>query len=170
MLTFDTYDGIRQHFRTIERHESRIYSFDGHRQSGKSWVSKRLAQDLNLPRIGTDDYRIKALEGRPYVDQLSFPDLTADIAKHASAGPVLIEGICIGWTLKRIDGLLAVPVTRIYCKRLTQAGLWADDTENYLDSNGMAEAGLGAFDTEVVNYHLETSPDLNAEITYSRLE
>lgn len=113
--------------------------------------------------VSTDTYRRPGTEGRPYIDQLSLQDLAADIAEHAAAGLVLVEGICIGWTL---DLIHCAAHTRAYCKRMTQTGLWADDLENFLDAKGAPEPGLSQFDTEVVTYHLKTRPDLSAHVIY----
>src|SRR2546425_13003108 len=119
--------------------------------------------DLAIPRVSTDLYRDPDREGLPYVDQLSLDKLAVDIAASAKNGLVLIEGICIGWTLARLE---LVADTRIYCKRMTQSRLWANDLENHV-VEGVPKSDLSAFDREVVIYHLETMPDHNATVIYS---
>jgi len=157
------YNDLREFIGRIPRGlELHICSIDGHRGSRKSWVATRLAKDLGLPCISTDAYRIRKREGLPYVDQLSVEALAAEVARYNGSTLILLEGICIGWTLQRMH---LTASTRVYCKRMTQAGLWADDLENYV-TDGTPDSGLSPFDTEVVVYHLETWPDLNANVIY----
>lgn len=164
VLTLNDYNELRRHVNSIERRSpATICSFDGYRLSGKTFLAKRLSDDLALERISTDDYRDPHREGHPYVDQLSLDELAADIARSAKNGLVLVEGICIGWTLVRLR--LAAD-TRVYSKRLTETGLWADDVENYV-VDGVPKPDLSAFDREIVVYHLETRPNHNATVVYS---
>jgi hypothetical protein len=164
VVTVNDYDDVHRHVASIGRRPGlTICSVDGYRLSGKTFLVKRLAEDLSLSRFSTDEYREPDREGRSYVDQLSLEDLAADVEAAGKNGPVLVEGICIGWTLLRLKFAAEI---RVYCKRMTQTGLWADDLQNYV-ANGMPQPHLSPFDREVVVYHLQTSPDDNATLVYS---
>jgi hypothetical protein len=163
MRQIDSYDTLREHVQMLKGHAGdRIASIDGYRQSGKTTLAKRLTDDLNGTCISTDTYRRDELVGRPYVEQLALDDLKGDIVRAHGQGVVLVEGICVSetLTLAGID-----PVMRIYCKRMTQSGLWADDLPNYV-IDGHVCPDLSPFDTEVARYHVANRPDANADVVF----
>jgi len=91
--------------------------------------------------------------------------LAEEIAR-AGRGLVLLEGICVGWTLERLQLRAPHRIYRIYCKRMTQAGLWADETTNYA-TDGVVDSSLSPFDQQVVDYHLKVQPDAKATMVYA---
>ena len=161
MVLFTEYPDLHDHIASLRASGgSIICSIDGHRQSGKTSLADRLALHLQAKAIHTDGFRIPRREGQPYVDQLSLEELAGEFGTE---GLILVEGICVGWTMKRLK--LSVP-HRLYCKRMTDAGLWADDTLNFL-VDGVPDSGLSPFDQEVVRYHLESEPDAHATVVYA---
>lgn len=73
---------------------------DGHDGVGKSVLARHLAWDLNLPAIETDMFIIRDVEPPAY----RYDDLSRLItAWHALDRPVIMEGVFLLDTLKKID-------------------------------------------------------------------
>lgn len=138
-----------------------IVTIDGHPGSGKSTLASALMETLGCGVLGTDTYVQKERDGERYVDLLDGKQLQSDFeslcVRHST---VLVEGVCIQDTLERLGQSADLLV---YCKRITQAGLWADDPtfdrhpERSRDSPGW-------LDSVVYQYHLRVCPHGRADV------
>jgi len=143
-----------------------VVAVEGHSTSGKSYLSKNLAKHLGASVISTDLYAREGSQAPSYVDRMALDRLSLDLTRFARAGGVIIEGICLRDTLR---ALALVPRPFIYVKRISPAGLWADDLENYLE-HGQPASGLSWTDSQSVAYHLRESPQDRADFIYARTE
>jgi hypothetical protein len=142
-----------------------IVAVEGHSTSGKTTLSRRLAGFLEARLVSTDDFAIDGCRAARYVDCLDFTRLSQALDAARNANPILIlEGICLRDTLSRAG---IVPTLYVYVKRMTQAGLWADDLANYV-KEGAPVPDLSRTDRWSVEYHLHSDPLGNATIVFVR--
>jgi hypothetical protein len=143
-----------------------IIAVEGHSTSGKSYLSEDLAKRVGATAVSTDLYAREGSTADAYVDRMDLDRLHRDLNQFRQAGAVIIEGICLRDTL---HGLAIVPRLFVYVKRITTAGLWADDLENYLE-HGRPASWLSWTDQQSVAYHLRERPEERADFVYERTE
>jgi hypothetical protein len=145
-----------------------IIGIEGHSTSGKTTLATDLALACGGERISTDMYVDRQSDALAYSDRIFSEKLLTDLARlRREKTVVFIEGICLRDTL-RLVGI--APESFIYCKRITQAGLWADDPLNYVDAHGRPQSTLSTVDGMSVEYHLRVFPLEKADIVYLRQE
>lgn len=145
-----------------------VIGIEGHSTSGKTTLATDLALACTGERISTDMYVDRGSSANAYADRVLYEKLNADLARLRLENTLIfIEGICLRDTLRRIA---LSPQTFVYCKRMTQAGLWADDPLNYVDEHGLPQSTLSTVDGMSVEYHLRVCPLEKADIVYLRQE
>ena len=145
-----------------------LVEIDGHSTSGKTHLSEILADLDQSVALGTDAYADPSRRSGNYPDRLDLKKLAADLANLTKARPrTYIEGICLRDTLARLRLTASLFV---YCKRISQAGLWPDDPENYLTSDGQPSNDLSWVDRQSVEYHLRAHPLEHADFVFLRQE
>src|SRR2546426_5365243 len=138
------------------------------------WSSDVCSSDLNAladacggASIGTDGFVDKDRNADTYVDHIVLDKLAAALNQLRREHPVVfVEGICLRDTLRSLN---VTPQAFVYCKRISQAGLWADDLENYLEK-GSLRSDLSWVDQQSVVYHARARPLENADLVYARHE
>ena len=144
-----------------------LIAIEGHSTAGKTFLSKALAAASGGVPIGTDSYVDKNRKADTYLDHIMLEKLAFALNHlRQSNRIVFIEGICLRDTLKSLN---IAPQAFVYCQRITQAGLWADNPQNYLE-NGSPRSDLSWVDQQSVAYHLRARPLENADIVYARHE
>lgn len=147
--------------------DATVIAIEGHSTTGKTTLSRDLAERLNGVSLSTDAYARPESTAGSYVERIQHERLRADLDQLiANRSLVVVEGIALRDTLRRIS---AAPHVFIYVKRITPAGLWADDLENYLQ-DGRPAAWLSWTDRQSVEYHIRESPHERADIVYVRAE
>jgi len=142
-----------------------LIAIEGHPTAGKTVLSKALAAACSGAPIGTDGYVDKGRNTQTYVGHLMLDKLAAVLNQLRRKHPVVfIEGICLRDTLGSLN---IAPQAFVYCKHITQAGLWADDPQNYLEK-GSPRSDLSWVDQQSVAYHLRARPLENADLVYAR--
>jgi len=125
------------------------------RRPGRPILSRNLGARLGITAIETDAFALSESEAPTYVGGIDTAKLGAEIAGATAARlHVIVEGICLRDTLAKAAVTAKVFV---YVKRITAAGLWADDPENELDGNWT--------DRQSIDYHARfaaraSGPDL----------
>ena len=141
-----------------------LVGVEGHSTAGKSTLATDLGHRLDGRVFSTDGYVEATREVETYVEMLRLDELARDLAA-APDSFVVVEGICLRPTLR------ATPCGRarlfVYCKRITQAGLWADELENYFE-DGNPASWLSWVDRQSVIYHTEERPDEKADVVFLR--
>ncbi|HWL40180.1 MAG TPA: hypothetical protein VNO75_08060 [Gemmatimonadaceae bacterium] len=118
----------------LAKEPSGVVAIEGHSTSGKSYLSADLAERLGAVVVGTDSYVRDGSDAPTYLEAIDVRRIGSDVDRHVDAGQrVIIEGICLRDTLRE---LAMTPSLFIYVKRMTPAGLWTDDLENYLARTG----------------------------------
>ena len=141
-----------------------LIGVEGHSTSGKTTLSKTLADQLGGTVVSTDDYVDSGSNHDSYPRRIRLGELRKDLAHVRSLQPVVFfEGICLRRTLELIS---LVPKIFVYCKRISRAGLWADDPQNHTE-NGRPLPGLSWVDLQSVVYHLRAKPLENADLVYA---
>ena len=144
-----------------------LIAIEGHSTAGKTCLSKSLARACGGDSISTDSYVDKVRNTDTYLGRIVLNKLAVALSQSRGKHPVVfIEGICLRDTLASLN---IAPQAFVYCKRITQAGLWADDPQNYLDGES-PRSDLSWVDQQSVLYHLRASPLENADIVYARHE
>jgi len=144
-----------------------LIAIEGHSTAGKTFLSRALAAASGGVPIGTDTYVDKNRKADTYLDHITVEKLGLDLNQlRRSHRIVFIEGICLRDTLQSLN---VTPQVFVYCKRISQAGLWTDDPQNYLE-NGSPRSDLSWVDQQSVVYHLRARPLENADIVYARHE
>jgi hypothetical protein len=147
--------------------EGAIIAIEGHSTSGKTTLGEDLAERLSAASLSTDAYARPESTARSYVERLQHDQLRADLDRlMVNRALIVIEGIALRDTLRKVS---AVPQVFVYVKRMSPAGLWADDLENYLES-GRPAGWLSWTDRQSVEYHLRESPHERADMVYVRAE
>jgi len=141
-----------------------LIGIEGHSTAGKTTLSTAFAAAIGGAAIATDNYIDRDSNANNYADRIQLEKLRLALTEsRRSHQAVLIEGICLRDTLQRLE---LVPQAFIYCKRISQGGLWADDPENYLD-DGSPRSDLSWVDRQSVVYHLLARPLENADLVYA---
>ena len=144
-----------------------LIAIEGHSTAGKTVLSNALAGACGGAPIGTDGFVDKDRNADTYVDHIVLDKLAAALNQLSREHPVVfIEGICLRDTLRSLN---VTPQAFVYCKRITQAGLWADDPQNYLE-RGSPRSDLSWVDQQSVVYHVRARPLENADLIYARHE
>lgn len=123
-----------------------LVGIEGHSTSGKSTLGKKLALLSGESLFSTDEYARQRKKNDAYPDLVDVERLKRDVKAVSGRSLSFIEGICLRDVLESA-GLK--PDVFVYIKRITQAGLWADDPENYV-SNGKPNSGLSWVDGQSV--------------------
>lgn len=147
-----------------QRRPIEVLAIEGHSTSGKSHLAAALGDRLGMAVVSTDRFLSPGCETCRYVECL-------DLARLKSAvlgmdAPCIIEGIAAAESLGLIERSADLTV---YCKRITAAGLWADDLANYL-VQGRPAPDLSMVDRWSVEYHLRRDPEKNSELVYRWVE
>jgi hypothetical protein len=146
---------------------AQLVAIEGHSTCGKSFLARCLASAQGAIRVSTDCYADPGKVAETYTQKLDLDALRGDLSKLCDRfETVFVEGICLRDTLSAIG---RSPDTSVYLKRITQAGLWADDPENYAP-NGILEPGLSTVDSWSVRYHLDSDPLARADAVLVRRE
>src|SRR5207302_9604393 len=120
-----------------------LIAIEGHSTAGKTVLSNALADACGGAPIGTDAFVDKDRNAGKYVDLIVLHKVAAALTQLRRKHPVVfVEGICLRDTLRSLN---VTPQAFVYCKRISQAGLWADDPENYLE-NGSPRSDLSWVD------------------------
>lgn len=151
----------------LAREPRGVVAIEGHSTSGKSHLGRDLAKRLDAVVLETDSYARDGSDAPTYLEAIDVGRLGSDLDRHAGeGGRVIMEGICLRDTLRE---LAITPTLFIYVKRMTPAGLWADELENYLEDGRPAE-GLSWTDYQSVEYHVRERPEDRADFVYVRTE
>ena len=150
----------------LSRQTGRVIGIEGHSTSGKSHLGKELANASGATLISTDTYARERQHGDRYQDLIDLARLRADVVVGSERRFVFVEGICLRDVLNAAD---VKPDLFVYIKRITAAGLWADDPENYL-TDGRPNPDLSWVDRQSALYHIQHSPLEFADFVYERRE
>lgn len=112
--------------------------------------------------FSTDEYARQRKEDDTYPELIDVRRLKTDVEAAAARGSTFVEGICLRDVAQAAQ---LRPDVFVYIKRVTQAGLWADDPENYV-TNGKPISGLSWVDRQSVLYHIKESPLEHAGLVY----
>jgi hypothetical protein len=77
----------------------RRIAIDGDPGSGKTTLARKLEHGLGAKAFSLDDYLCE--DGRPYLDQIKYGELTRDIAGTGNV-PMIVEGVCLLKALAKI--------------------------------------------------------------------
>lgn len=137
----------------LKKKKSNIIGIDGELGAGKSTISKIIAKKINCQVIHLDNYLIQ--KQGVYVNAIKFEELKKDVKKCKF--PVIIEGVCLLYVLKRIDiypdTLFFVP-KKIYTKKATGVALEVREYIIKTEVNRkadiiMSDFGTNEFDTDI---------------------
>lgn len=189
MKTFRNIDKLIRALRDeISTKGFRLISIDGKDGSGKSSLADNISIHLNGVHINLDDDKYLLKNKGVYVDYIKYDVLKEEIdVLLQNKKLIFIEGICI---LKIIERSKIVPELKIYAKKLTHYGYWFDG-QNFDYSRSVEEIinkdeeSLKQFigitkqieyqnheciHHEVIRYHHEYKPNLNADYIYEWLQ
>jgi hypothetical protein len=140
-----------------------LVGVEGHSESGKSALAKALSATPSWTRISTDGYLCQSSHANTYAARIDRTSLSAAVdAATASHALVLIEGIC----LRDIMGALNLtPAAYVYCKRLSENGMWRDDPSDWQPQSSDLNV-LGGVDGQSQAYHLRVDPLGHADYAY----
>ena len=145
-----------------------VVGIEGHSTSGKTTLGKLLAIRFAAPHVGTDSYVDRDKDADSYVGILDLPRFkTAVQAEPGKHDFLFIDGICLRDTLAQC-GLRAGVF--VYCRRITQAGLWADDPQNSTHQGRPNRDDPSWVDWQSTDYHLREHPVERADLVYDRHE
>lgn len=164
---------------------SGVVTIDGFSGVGKSHLASNLATRLGLPLVELDEILDK--NRGCFVESIRYSDLAQQVA-HAN-GPVLVEGVCVQKVLGRLE---IVPALAIYVRKLEPGGGWPD--RDFVDPARSPEEVIAQQkeldrkmawiegeeidpndpmpDTlrhEIIRYHYEYEPHLNADYVFDRI-
>ena len=149
----------------LDRSRDAIIGLEGHSGAGKSMLAAALARACDAVVVSTDAFVDTKPNANTYLEYLSLDRLAAALTDALAGGDtVLVEGICLRDTLRALG---VVPELYVYVKRITPAGLWADDPDN-LSEHGEPLAFLPWVDRQSVRYHLCEAPLAHADFVYER--
>ena len=145
-----------------------VVGIEGHSTSGKTTLGKLLAIRFAAPHVGTDSYVDRDKDADSYVGILDLPRFKAAVqAELGKYDFLFIDGICLRDTLAQC-GLRAGVF--VYCRRITQAGLWADDPQNSTHQGRPNRDDPSWVDWQSTDYHLREHPVERADLVYDRHE
>jgi adenylate kinase family enzyme len=123
-----------------------LISVDGFSGSGKSFLSKKIAENNNYKYIDIDKDYLTPNDGL-FINFVKYEKLKADISKFVSDGKrVVIDGICI---LKVLDRIGFKPDIKVYVKRI-HSQQWRDG--KYLNYSTNVEDALSAERNELQEF------------------
>jgi polynucleotide 5'-kinase involved in rRNA processing len=144
-----------------------LIAVEGHSNAGKTTLAAAIAACGSGRLFSTDSYaRQRTPRDGRYLDIIDVGRLQDELVAAAAAPLIVLEGICLRDVLAE---LRSEPHAFVYVKRITPAGLWADDPENYV-TNGVPNGDLSWVDRQSVDYHLRESPYELANLIYVRRE
>ena len=195
MLIFKEIEQLLLYIKNYLNEQPLIISIDGKEGSGKSTLSKTISDKLGFVYIELDSDRYLEKNKGQYVKFISYDTLKEDITKLLeNRKNIVIEGICI---LKILNIIGIKPSIKIYIKRMSKDGhFWYDEKlfdyskspdeiieqedENLQEFIRIsAEIEGKTFDPipleesifhEIIRYHFEYKPDLEADIIFERPE
>lgn len=146
--------------------EGAVVGLEGYPLAGKSTLARTtIAPYLRAMHIATDSYVRKARDAATYVGYIDLDELRRDIAAARTRGVVVVEGICLRDVLHA--SALEADIF-VYCKRITELGLWADDPENYDPPESFSAFSFA--DSQAHEYHLREHPAERADFVFLRRE
>jgi len=148
--------------------KSQIISIDGIDGVGKSTLAAQLADSLNRQHIDLDAFLNK--NKRTYTEEIRIDDFKKSI--HSTLSPIILSGVCMQAVLNRAN---LVSDCLIYLKRISLSG-WVDD--DFINGNELEEMTKSLskpttsypFQTELLKYHQDYRPHINADIIFLRHE
>jgi hypothetical protein len=162
MVETSDFTTIVDHIRTqISLGGIRVIGVEGFPTAGKSTLVRKLAAEIRCACVHTDDFLQPGCREPAYIRCLDLKRLGARVDQEPE--PVLIEGIGL------LDSLDAIGRGRdlgVYVKRMTQAGLWADDLANY-SVDGQPLEGISQVDYWAVEYHLRRHPHVDPDVMFA---
>lgn len=149
--------------------ENKVVGIEGFMGSGKSFLAKRISEELNGMVVDTDDFLIPTdlkVSKTPYSERLNYARLQSILYKATASGELVqISGICLRDILSRI---LVVPELFVYIKKYEGNNLWQDGS--HLEDYEACELNLQSKVIEpnksVLHYHSQTRPQLQADIFF----
>jgi hypothetical protein len=162
MREFDEFEPLARAVKElVDPASGAVIAIEGHSTSGKSFLTKSLGDRLEIPALETDSFaRQLRSADETYLALIDTAGLLGEISRLTNSGSrVMVEGICLRDTLTAIA---IAPKLFIYVKRITAAGLWADDPDNELDGNWV--------DRQSIDYHARERPLERADFVYLRRE
>ena len=171
MQTFDDVQSLQAALSDLTEPGATIFvGIEGHSESGKSTLGRALARIPTWETISTDSYAAPDPSAATYLDHLDIDRLRAALATTSPRQSIVfIEGICLRDT---IPYLRISPKAYVYCQRITQAGLWADDPANHdLDGlDGSGDDDPGWVDRQSIEYHRRIDPLSRADFVFRWVE
>ena len=190
-----TYRSINKIFNYVtlcvdERRKGVVISIDGVNGSGKSYLSSFLSKKNGYSYIDIDGDYLIPNKGK-YIDFIRYNELKAKITSLLTVNKIIVvDGICILKVLNRIGFNSDI---KIYVKKL-RLDLWRDGDlfdyhRNIADVLSEKRASLKDFENvsayiegrspeindseedmfhEIIRYHFEYEPDINADIVFER--
>lgn len=192
MVVFQDLEKLQKHVeRLLNSDGIKLISIDGEDGSGKSTLAKHLSESLNIIHLNLDDERYFEKNKGGYVKHLKYEKIKLDLDFLSNAKAHIFDGVC---NLKILQQLDIKPDLRIYVKELVY-GIWGyEETLEYskdvkdvirkqrnklknfmemaaklegkeIESSESSEESLSE---EILGYHFEYKPNLNADIIFER--
>jgi hypothetical protein len=167
-----------------------LIGIDGIDGSGKTTLSKKIADELGYIQIKLDDYVDRNCG--TFVEHIRYDELRSSI--HSTHAPIIIEGVCLLAVLEKLQRKADL---FIYVRRISDYGSWRDedkcdiigDVDELIlkekETHRMfceAEARIEGknFDSnacdipplieEIIRYHHGYAPHMRADIIYDRTD
>ena len=164
MKLLSSLDELKLTVSKLDRDTTTVIGIEGASTSGKTTLSRTLADVGGYQVLSTDDFYRTGSLGKTYVEGLRLQELRAQWQSFASAGEALIiEGICLRDTL---DAMESQATVFIYSKRISSAGLWHDDpalSDGISTGSGSTQEQIDLWSHE---YHVRKRPHLIADIMF----
>jgi hypothetical protein len=146
-----------------------IIGIDGAVGSGKTILSYCMGCKLKFPVINLDQFLNMNSGG--YLSQIRYNDLEEYIKSKSKAGKtIIVEGACL---LKIFDKIQIKHDFLVYVKRMScNNGRWCEELE--LSGHGKIienpQNDLEKLSNEIILYHNEFNPSINAHYCFERME
>ncbi len=193
MVVFQDSKNLKQYFQSLlSSYNVRIVSIDGEDGSGKSTLAEEIFSIVDGFHLNVDNNRYLDKNKGGYVKHLKYDIIRSDFDDYLSNGQIVIfDGVC---NLKILQKLNFKADLRIYVKKLVY-GIWgyeekleySKDIKEVVKEQkgklrcfmevaakvegkelGSSESGEEPLAEEILRYHFEYKPNLNADIIFER--
>ena len=193
MVVFQSSEKLNQHFQAlISSYNIRIVSIDGEDGSGKSTLAEEISSIANGFHLNLDNDRYFDKNKGGYVKHLKYDIIKSDLDDCLSKGKIVnLDGVCNLKILQKLDFKADL---RIYVKKLIY-GIWdyeekleySKDIEEVIreqrrklrtfkemaaklegKERESSESSEESLSEEILRYHFEYKPNLNADIIFER--
>lgn len=156
----DVASSLRDHLNQYGGRLVGIVTVEGFSTSGKSWLSRKLESALGGARLSLDSFLEKDSLRDTYVKCLDLHQVQASL-ESLKDKLVIVDGLA---SAEAIERLQLKADSRIYVKRMTQVGLWADDPQYAVGSSP------NVTDRWAIEYERRKQPQKSADIIFENCQ